>query len=276
MKIEERDVRSTRGKWVQRCAALVFVGVVCVGVVLAASPRVRWGVWSVFTGVRGRATVAERVAQYGEAARGRLKSGFDAAGVAYPAGCLVLVAFKEEKRLELWGAAVDGAAGDAGAQGSGVDAGSTAARLKKIKEYPILAASGVAGPKVREGDRQVPEGFYRVESLNPNSMYHLALRLDYPNAEDVRVAQTEGRDVRSLGGDIMVHGKAASIGCLAMGDEAIEELFIAAAETGHTRVEVVILPRDPRGGRGLPEDEQRRAWVKERYAKLAEWVERLE
>ena len=115
-----------------------------------------------------------------------------------------------------------------------------------IKSYPILAASGGPGPKTREGDNQVPEGLYHVESLNPNSAFHLALRLDYPNDDDRRVAKEEGRDVSTLGGDIMIHGKSASIGCLAMGDEAVEEIFTLAADAGVQHLEVFIAPFDLR------------------------------
>ena len=87
---------------------------------------------------------------------------------------------------------------------------------------PILAASGVSGPK-REGDKQVPEGFYRIELLNPNSRYHLSLRVNYPNADDLERARQDGRALSTLGGDIMIHGGSASIGCLALGDPAVGE-----------------------------------------------------
>ena len=70
-------------------------------------------------------------------------------------------------------------------------------------EYPILAASGVLGPKLREGDKQVPEGIYGAEALNPNSKFHLSIRLNYPNTFDRRMAQSDGRT--QLGGDIMIH-----------------------------------------------------------------------
>jgi murein L,D-transpeptidase YafK len=111
-----------------------------------------------------------------------------------------------------------------------------------VRSYPILAASGRLGPKLRQGDKQVPEGLYRIESLNPNSRFHLALRVDYPNAFDQRQA---ARDRRSdLGGDIMIHGGAASIGCLAMGDEAAEDLFVLVAEVGKENVEVLLSPVD--------------------------------
>lgn len=109
----------------------------------------------------------------------------------------------------------------------------------RVVEYPILAASGTTGPKLKEGDRQVPEGFYKVSFLNPNSRFHLSLRVDYPSTEDIDAAKSDGRDVNTLGGDIMIHGGAASIGCIAIGDEAIEELFWLVATVGMNDTELI-------------------------------------
>jgi murein L,D-transpeptidase YafK len=114
---------------------------------------------------------------------------------------------------------------------------------------PILAASGLPGPKLRQGDGQVPEGIYAVPALNPNSRFHLSIMLDYPNAYDVAVAEAEGRT--DLGGEIFIHGGAASIGCLAIGDDAIERLFVLVADVGIENVAVIVAPHDPRGGIGL-------------------------
>lgn len=146
------------------------------------------------------------------------------AEVAYPPWRVVLVAFKEERRLEVF--ATDGRG------------------LRHVATMPILGASGRAGPKRREGDRQVPEGIYRIESLNPNSRFHLSLRLDYPNDFDRAMAARDGR--AGLGSNIFIHGGRASIGCLAIGDDAIERLFVLAADTGLDHVEVVIAPHDLR------------------------------
>jgi murein L,D-transpeptidase YafK len=110
--------------------------------------------------------------------------------------------------------------------------------------------SGVLGPKLKEGDMQVPEGLYKVESLNPNSLYHLALRVNYPNSQDRLWGKQDGRS--ELGSDIMIHGKTCSIGCLAMGDEAAEDLFVLAAETGIDNVTIILSPVDFRT-QGLPE-----------------------
>lgn len=159
------------------------------------------------------------------AARSRLEPVFQQAGVSFPPAKIALLAFKEEKRLDLF---ASGASGD----------------FRHVLSWPILAASGTTGPKLREGDRQVPEGFYRIELLNPNSLFHLSLRVNYPNADDIARAKAEGRDPAGLGGDIMIHGGAASIGCLAIGDEAVEELFVLAGLTGLDRIRLIIAPFD--------------------------------
>lgn len=101
--------------------------------------------------------------KYGTATQERLEPYFIQAGVIFPPQKIKLLALKEELLLELW-------AKDKG-------------DYLWIKNYPIQGASGVAGPKMREGDKQVPEGFYRIVGLNPNSSYHLSMHLNYPNQE---------------------------------------------------------------------------------------------
>lgn len=92
--------------------------------------------------------------------------------------------------------------------------------------YPLTASSGLPGPKRKEGDRQVPEGFYVVDAFNPHSNFHLSLRVNYPNAADRVFADKE-----QPGSDIYIHGGAASIGCMPIGDEAIEEVYRLAEES---------------------------------------------
>lgn len=143
-----------------------------------------------------------------------------------------------------------------------------------IRTLPVLKGSGVLGPKLRQGDYQVPEGFYPLESFNPNSSYHLSLRVGYPSDEDKRIAAHEGRGDDNLGGDIMIHGGAASIGCLAMGDEAAEDLFVLAADVSRPKVQVVLSPLDFRASK-LPADATRPPWLRARYAKLEAFVNEL-
>ncbi|MEO7243368.1 MAG: L,D-transpeptidase family protein [Variovorax sp.] len=171
-----------------------------------------------------RRTVADAVQLFGPMARSRLAADFTAAGASYPPPSITLLAIKDAALLELW-------------------VGSEA-QPTYIKTYQVRALSGGAGPKLREGDGQVPEGIYRIESLNPNSAFHLSLKLDYPNAFDRATALLEARD--EPGSDIFIHGSASSIGCLAMGDVAIEELFVLTSDTGRDNVRVVIAPSDPR------------------------------
>jgi hypothetical protein len=168
-------------------------------------------------------TVDGRVRQYGPRARRRLRPYFREAGLAYPPERVVLVAIKRTKRLELYAAGPDH-------------------RLSFIRAWPILAASGRLGPKLRRGDYQVPEGVYTIPLLNPNSDYHLSLRVGYPNWFDRKMARRDGR--RDLGGDIMIHGDRRSAGCLAVGDPVSEELFTLAADSGISSIELVISPID--------------------------------
>jgi hypothetical protein len=172
----------------------------------------------------GSRTVGQVVTEFGPAAVKRLQPHFAAAGIAYPPRELVFLAMKQEMTLEVW------ARGDAS--------------FRHIKTYRIRRASGRKGPKLREGDWQVPEGIYRISGFNPNSSYHLSMKLNYPNSFDLTHARREGRT--QPGTNIFIHGKAASVGCLAMGDPAIEELFVLVAETGRRNARVVIAPYDPR------------------------------
>ena len=202
---------------------------------------------SVIVGCAQAATIAERVAKYEAAVNQRLTPLFKAQSIPYPPTKFTLIALKEEKKLELHVPGTNG-------------------QYRLIKTYPILAASGTAGPKLKEGDLQVPEGFYEIESLNPNSRYHLSLRVNYPNAEDKKHAKEEERT--NLGGDIMIHGKALSIGCIAIGDPASEELFILAAKTGIKNIQLLISPIDFRV-RPLKDVQQKKpTWIKPLYERL--------
>lgn len=108
-----------------------------------------------------------------------------------------------------------------------------------FRTYPIAGSSGKLGPKLEEGDGQVPEGFYHVppSAMNPNSVYHLAFNIGYPNEYD--------RSLKRTGSFIMVHGNRVSIGCLAMTDEKIEEIYTlcdAAHQTGQAFFRIHIFP----------------------------------
>jgi L,D-transpeptidase catalytic domain len=135
--------------------------------------------------------------------------------------------------------------------------------------------SGELGPKLREGDRQVPEGVYRITYLNPNSISHLSLALGYPNPFDRLHAEEDGRESAILGGDIMIHGGARSVGCLAIGDQAAEDLFVLAADSDWEQAVVVVSPVDFRRA-ALPADHRPDPeWVNRLYGWLRTELETL-
>jgi len=197
--------------------------------------------------IKGKRTVCDVLRDIGPSAESRLTPAFEEANAPYPPSRVALIALKDERQLELW--ATD-------------NENST---WMRVHSYTITAASGKPGPKRHEGDMQVPEGHYRIIGLNPNSSYHLSMKLDYPSAFDQQKAREENRS--DLGGDIFIHGKAVSSGCIAVGDEAIEELFTLVARIGKANVKVLIAPNDLR--KGPPATESTVPWVLDLYADLA-------
>jgi hypothetical protein len=221
--------------------------VILCAVALLVTPLGSYAGWA-WRRLAGGTTVAQRLEQYGPPTRKRLQPYFDDAGMSYPPAGVALIAIKDRKQLEVWARTQDGA-------------------VHHVRTYRILAASGSLGPKLREGDRQVPEGLYRIESLHPNSLYHLALRVNYPNEDDQRRAQADGRS--NLGGDIMIHGSNASVGCLAMGDQAAEDLFVLVGDVGLANTELILTPVDFRISLGVvPVDAP--AWTAQLYSEIRE------
>jgi murein L,D-transpeptidase YafK len=139
-------------------------------------------------------------------------------GLSAPVDEVYLRAFKQERELELW-------------------AGNRGQPLKLVKTYPFCAASGELGPKRIEGDLQVPEGLYEVAQFNPTSNFHLSLKVSYPNASD-RVRS----DAKRPGGLIYLHGNCASIGCIAIEDGPIEEVYLLALDARVRRIPFHIFP----------------------------------
>jgi len=210
----------------------LLIGIAALIVITAAS-------YALITYVRRARTVADAVRIYGVAARARLQPYFGHAHVKYPPRRIAFLVFKKEKRLALW--ARDDQSG-----------------WRYIRDYAVLAASGRSGPKLRQGDYQVPEGIYRIGLLNPSSSYHLSMLVDYPNEFDRAQALRDHRT--NLGGDIFIHGKNVSIGCVAIGDPGIEELFTLAADTGIARMKVILAPNDLRVA-GPPVEATTPAWI---------------
>jgi murein L,D-transpeptidase YafK len=137
-----------------------------------------------------------------------------------PGEAMMIRIFKESSELEIWKRTRGG-------------------EFKLLESYEICTWSGELGPKIREGDRQAPEGFYTITPglMNPNSNYYLAFNTGFPNKFDRAWGRT--------GANLMVHGDCSSAGCYAMTDAQIEEIFALARETfkgGNTNFQLQIYP----------------------------------
>lgn len=172
------------------------------------------------------ATAQLRHARVKAAADRRLpavEASFTAAGAAWPPRGVFIRGFKTEGQVELWAA--------------------TAKRDEAwvlVRSFPVCARSGELGPKRRQGDLQVPEGFYTVSLFNPRSAFHLSLGVSYPNAADRHHARGG-----PPGNAIMVHGNCVTIGCLPLQDGPIEDLYLAAVmarDAGQTSIPIHLFP----------------------------------
>src|SRR5271157_3065565 len=118
---------------------------------------------------------------------------------------VLIRAYKKEAELEIWKMNSEG-------------------HYALLKTYPMCRWSGQLGPKTREGDMQVPEGFYTIApgQMNPNSHYYLSFNVGYPNAYDRALGRT--------GGSVMVHGVCSSAGCFSMTDEQVADIYTIARD----------------------------------------------
>ncbi len=224
---------------------LIAAVVVAGGVFLLREPiREFISQYPAFRQLLGKKTVEEQIQTYGDVARARLHAMFKEKGFSYPPAKLALLAFKNIRVLDVYVASADG-------------------KFQHLHTYPILGASGKLGPKLREGDFQVPEGMYRLESLEPNTPYHLALRLNYPNDFDIEQAKIDGRS--KPGSDILIHGSNGSVGCLAMGDTAAEDLFVLANDTVDQNIAIIICPVDLRTFKAPPLTPNDPVWLPKLY-----------
>lgn len=135
---------------------------------------------------------------------------------------ILFVAYKESNELQLFGKA------------------HAETTYKLLKTYSICARSGELGPKRKQGDMQVPEGFYSIDRFNPSSNYHLSLGINYPNLSDRRKSSAS-----NLGGDIFIHGSCVTIGCLPMTNDQINEIYafaVYAKNRGQKNIPVYIFP----------------------------------
>ncbi|KAA3615733.1 MAG: hypothetical protein D8M58_16195 [Calditrichaeota bacterium] len=147
---------------------------------------------------------------------------FKSKGVGFPAQKIFLRVFKSEQKIELW------------AKSSKVDT------FCQIKSYKFCSTSGVLGPKTKQGDFQIPEGFYHLNRFNPHSIFHLSLGINYPNNAD-RILNKNN----NLGGDIFIHGDCVTIGCIPITNALIKELYVIAVyskNSGQSKIPVHIYP----------------------------------
>ncbi|HHD81225.1 MAG TPA: hypothetical protein ENK99_06525 [Campylobacterales bacterium] len=164
--------------------------------------------------------------------------------VIYPKK-LTLIGLKHERRLEVWG--------------------KRDKEWRHIHDYDFTSFSGRLGPKLKEGDRQIPEGIYGISYLNPNSKFHLSMRINYPNKFDKEMAKREKRT--NLGGDIMIHGSDVTIGCIPIGDDKIEELYYLAQKVGIENIKVILSPVDFRN-MSVNIKDKKHPWYKTLYSKI--------
>lgn len=151
-----------------------------------------------------------------------LRELFQKKKLEYPPRALLFRAFKRDGQLELW-------ASDSEAKG-----------YTLVKSYGICATSGTLGPKRRFGDEQVPEGFYYLDWLNPQSNFYLSLHISYPNSADRIVGSHQ-----NPGGDIFLHGNCVTIGCIPITDDGIKEVYwlvVLAEANGLKNVPIEIFP----------------------------------
>lgn len=130
--------------------------------------------------------------------------------------------FKKDKLIELWGKNISDE------------------NYKLITTFDVCRNSGTLGPKRKQRDRQVPEGFYQISVYNPWSNYYLSMLINYPNKSDRILGNKQ-----ALGGNICIHGACVTIGCIPITDEYIKELYIYCIEAknnGQENIPVTIFP----------------------------------
>ncbi|KTC65883.1 secretion system protein A [Legionella adelaidensis] len=197
--------------------------------------------------VNVESAIDKAIARYGLRTEPQLISFFKSAGIAYPPREIALLTFKKEREIQLW-------------------AKDDVTTWHYIHTYPLTAFSGRLGPKLREYDLQIPEGIYRLTSFNPLSAYHLSMMINYPNQFDRLQAIKDGR--KNLGGNIFIHGKTISVGCLAVGDKAIDQLFLLVRRVGLSHTQVIIAPNDLRKEKPATSHFAQPRWLPELYKEL--------
>ena len=202
--------------------------------------------WAMAPKINWQKAVNVAVEKYGLRTEPALQRAFQRANVDYPPKEITLLAFKKEKKLELWAKSNE--------------------QWHWIKNYHLTAFSGVLGPKLKEHDKQIPEGIYHLTTLNPYSKFHLSIMLDYPNQFDRSIAKLERR--RNLGNNIFLHGKDVSVGCLAVGDTSIDQIFLLVDKVGLDNSRVIIAPNDMRNAPAATVMKGKPKWLNFLYKKI--------
>lgn len=158
---------------------------------------------------------------------------------------LTVLVFKSERTTEVWGQR------------------SVGSEWVRLREYPIQGLSGTAGPKLRAGDRQVPEGIY---GLKPRAEKSLSLELDFPNEFDRKMAVQDART--HLGGGAAILGDAALPGCVSIGDAALEDLNGLVEMIDPAKVCVILAPNDLRRRIPVRSPKFNQAWLTTLYAQI--------
>ncbi len=151
-----------------------------------------------------------------------IKEYFASVNLPYPPESIFIRIFKLEQVVELWGSDNENST------------------YKLVKFFPFTANSGTLGPKRRQGDGQIPEGFYYIERFNPWSSFYLSLGINYPNKSD-RILKAGNNP----GKDIFIHGSDVTIGCIPIGNDAIKELYLIALDVktkGQSKIPEHIFP----------------------------------
>jgi hypothetical protein len=158
---------------------------------------------------------------------------------------------KAEKQVEIWGKESDD-------------------KWRKLNFYPILGIPEEPGPKLAANELKTPEGIYKIAELDPNSNFYLALKLDYPSAEDKEIAESENRDLNALTTDFLVHGFGYSKQNISVTDGAMEAIFYLAWKVGLDKISVLISPMDFRI-EPLPQN-IKPEWLQKRYERLKQEI----
>lgn len=142
--------------------------------------------------------------------------------ILYPPSHIFIRIFKHEQNLKLWAK------------------NATDSAFTLLNQYKVCSSSGKLGPKRKQGDGRVPEGFYVIDEFNPNSNFYLSLRINYPNVSDKILGKKE-----ALGNNICIHGNCITIGCIPITDDKIKEVYVLAVEAkseGQRQIPVHIFP----------------------------------